>query len=420
MEFGLILAAIIGIIIGIIIGSTLKQPKINELQTKIDRLEKAFEQRRADAQKRIRAQQAEIDDLREKSEQYRNSFELEKQKRTDADKKIKARQIEINNLRKKSEQYRNSFELEKQKLKAQQDKISDLEKDISKLPVRMSYIHCDDNNYYGPSENLQSLFEELAIRPYEHISIPFDDKLSFISKVLDHGRTDFDEPILVDGYSYSPEDKVTLYCFNYMPLHLYSSHHLYSKPLIPWIEYKNILFIDFGCGPLTSGIAFWAATRQSNITYIGIDTSQTMLNKAREINQYGANNSGEPFYKNIHLVRHYDKLPELLNSIEIGNPDETLTIFNFCYFFQSKMLSIKKLAKVLNSVCKNNTCMVYQDPVWDKFQEKWHHFKSEFSHPGFKWQGPTKVMDVKCKNLKTHPRPKHELEVSYDNFNNFS
>ena len=294
----------------------------------------------------------------------------------------------------------------------------------------MELIHCNDDNCYSSSENLQSLFEELVIRPYEeHIVIPFDDNPPYPSEILDHGRTNFDESTLYLGRSYSPEDKVTLYCCNYMPMHLYSSYHLYSTPLIPRVECKNILFIDVGCGPFTSGIAFWAATRQSNITYIGIDSSQTMLNKAQEINQYGPDNYREPFYENFHLIRDYNQLPELLDSIKMGNPDNTLTIFNFCYFFQSRTLDIENLAEVVcDADVGGYTCMVYQDPVRPKFQRNWHTFKfrvipyhSVFDASGFGCENPTQVMDVKCENLRIFPQqPTHKVTVSYDSFNNFS
>lgn len=295
----------------------------------------------------------------------------------------------------------------------------------------MPYIYLDDKNCYRPSENLWGLFEELIIRPYEeHIVIPFDDNPPYPSEILDRGRTNFDEHTPYQGRLYSPEEKVILYCGNYLPMHLYSSYHLYSTPLIPLIECQNILFIDFGCGPLTSGIAFWAATQQSNITYIGIDSSQTMLNKAQEINQYGPDReSREPFYKNFHLIRNYNQLSELLEDIRIENLDETLTIFNFCYFFQSKILNIEKLAEVLNFTDVGGyTCMVYQDPVREAFQHKWYNFKfevipyhSQFDTSGFGWQDPTQEMSVVYENLRIFPQqPMDTVKVSYDSFNNFS
>jgi SAM-dependent methyltransferase len=296
----------------------------------------------------------------------------------------------------------------------------------------MPYIYLDDENCYRPSEDLQSLFDELVIRPYEEqfgTDSPFP--VETLDKVLDKGLTYFDESTRHHGYLYSPEEKVTLYCCSYMIMHLYSSYHLYSTSLIPRIECKNILFVDFGCGPLTSGIAFWAATRQSNITYIGIDRSKTMLNKAQEINRYGPN-SGEPFYasEKFHLIHSYHQLPDLLNSIEIGNPDETLTIFNFCYFLQSEILNIEKLAEVLYVADVGSyTCMVYQDPVKDEFQHKWSNFKlevitdpSQFDASGFGSQDPTQEMSLTFENLRVLPRSwsAYTVTVSYDSFNNFS
>ena len=297
----------------------------------------------------------------------------------------------------------------------------------------MPYIYLDDQNCYRPSEDLQGLFEELIIRPYEErLVIPPDDIVSYSSGILERGRINFDMSTLYHEHSYSPEEKVILYCCTYMPMHLYSSYHLYSMPLIPLIKCENILFIDFGCGPLTSGIAFWAATKQPNITYIGIDSSQTMLNKAQEINQYGADrDSREPFYKNFHLIRNYNQLSKLLEDIRIENPDETLTIFNFCYFLQSKTLEIvdlESLAEVLYFADVGGyTCMVYQDPVSKSFQDKWYNFKrwvityhSQFNESGFGWQDPTQEMSVKYERLRIFPTSTHTVDVSYDSFNNFS
>ena len=57
----------------------------------------------------------------------------------------------------------------------------------------------------------------------------------------------------------------------------------------------------------------------------------------------------------LHLIRNYDRLPQLLADIDINvdNSGDVLIIFNFCYFLQSKTfsdsLNIEKLGELLYS-----------------------------------------------------------------------
>ncbi len=218
-------------------------------------------------------------------------------------------------------------------------------------------------------------------------------------------------------------------------MHLYSSYHIFTKILSLPVNDK-VVFVDFGCGPLTSGIAFWAAARECDITYIGIDNSVTMLNMAQKINQYGSNGfdkSNEPFYKDdqLHLISDYNnELPQLLNSINLSNPADTLIIFNFCYFLQSKTFeepsNIEELSDLLWILGSGDKriCMVYQDPVGGKFQERWHNLKSwVIAYPsmydvsGFTEQDPTQVVQIKYDTLWEE---QNQVDVSYDSFNNFS
>ena len=297
----------------------------------------------------------------------------------------------------------------------------------------MIYVHSYDDNYYTPSENLQGLFQKLVVQPvmdglptHAQRIQPVDIRqLTIQRQIIGRGRTNFDEPY----QDFTPEDKVLFYCYHYMPMHLYSSYHIFRNASLP--ASNNVVFIDFGCGPLTSGIAFWAFAGQRDITYIGIDSSQTMLDKAQEINHNGPYiYSHEPFYENAHLICDYNQLPDHLGSIEMGNPADTLIIFNFCYFLQSNIFnepsSMETLGNLLQSVTfdygHNKICMVYQDPVGNGFQERWHDLKSQvityhsIFDMGFTWQDPTKVTRVTYDTLW---KERYTVNVSYDSFNNF-
>ncbi len=162
----------------------------------------------------------------------------------------------------------------------------------------MSYIHCYNDDYYKPGENLRRLFENLVVRPFERhprtqpwVEYVVNTNHTYHrEEILKRGRANFSEPY----NELSSEDKVLLYCIYYLPMHLFSSYHVFSKHLASISD--KVVFIDFGCGPLTSGIAFWAFAQQSNITYLGIDNSEAMRYKAERINRYGPNNHIDSFF----------------------------------------------------------------------------------------------------------------------------
>ena len=241
----------------------------------------------------------------------------------------------------------------------------------------MSYILRPQNNYYMPGESLKNLFEELVIQPFKH-NLPAlaedvkNNRIYYwedIARILRQGQSDFDE-VSFDKPSneyYFPKDKVSIYCVHHMPRHLFSSYHIFTNCLTPISEKSKVIFIDFGCGPLTSGIAFRAFKEQSDITYLGIDSSRTMLDKAAVINRYGPNRYREPFFDKFELIHNYNynDLTRLLDKY-IENSDGTQIIFNFCYFFSSPTLDINNLSDVIAQIMQkydqHKVCLIYQNP----------------------------------------------------------
>lgn len=271
----------------------------------------------------------------------------------------------------------------------------------------MSYIYNDayEHTYYKPSDDLQNLFQVQVIQPFKDTrpdvvslyDLPNINEISRLSEnILGRGTTNFNEQSTDEQYGvFTSEDKVLLYCLHYMPMHLFSTYHIFRHYLTS--INRNVVFIDFGCGPLTSGIAFWAATNQHNITYIGIDSSTSMCNKAKSINQHGPDKySSSPFFEHFYLITNYQDLPRFMNSIEIGNLGNTDIIFNFSYFLQSYTFSnpvnLNNLGKIINQLTSqyadNKICLVYQDPVGEAFQRRWYNLKPFFN---FIAQDVTKV-----------------------------
>ena len=260
----------------------------------------------------------------------------------------------------------------------------------------MSYIHCYHDNYYRPSESLQTLFEKLVLQPFEnHLSTPAweyhvkDTDYTYHREViLQQGSANFNKEF--EGLP--PEDMVLLYCCYYMPMHLFSSYHIFTRYFTPVTD--KAIFIDFGCGPLTSGIAFWAAFAKSlDITCICIDKSKAMLNKAQEINGYGY--GGIRFFTEGWLTSNCNRLHEDLDKC-IANADQTQIIFNFCYSLardtlDTESLSIENLSNALIQTIKkynqHKMFVIYQNPPIPQgfdlqssyLHENWYFLKTQLS-----------------------------------------
>ena len=212
------------------------------------------------------------------------------------------------------------------------------------------------------------LFKELVVKPFEDPNpltrawvdhVRNRDSRYRRETILEQGRTNFDEPF--EGLT--AKEKVLIYCLHYMPMHLFGSYHIFTKHLAPVND--KVVFVDFGCGPLTSGIAFWAAFGgHRDITYFGIDSSQRMRDKAREINRYGPYGDGSPFIKG-RPISDYNQLHQYLDDyIAVG--DQTQIIFNFCYFLASRTLDIRDCSDCLTQIVakynQHKMFVIYQNP----------------------------------------------------------
>ncbi len=257
----------------------------------------------------------------------------------------------------------------------------------------MPYIHRHNDNYYKPSESLSELFRELVVKPFEDPDPPTQAWADHVRNrdfeyhrktILERGRTNFDESF--EGLT--PKEKVLLYCLHYISMHLFSSYHIFTQFLPP--VNNKVVFVDFGCGPLTSGIAFWAAfSAHSDITYFGIDSSDWMRDKAQEINRYGPNRS-EPFFTKDGVTSDWNRLSQSLDNYIIRG-DQTQIIFNFCYFLASKTLDVENfsnaLIQIVEKYSQNKMFVIYQNPPIPKgyslqssyLHKNWYFLKTKLS-----------------------------------------
>ena len=257
----------------------------------------------------------------------------------------------------------------------------------------MPYINCYDDNHYTPGESLSKLFQELVVKPFENPNpltqawidqVRNRDSEYHRQTILERGRINFDEP----SRGLTSKEKVLIYCFYYMPMHLFSSYHIFTKHL-PSVKDK-VVFVDFGCGPLTSGTAFWAAfSGHSDITYFGIDSSDGMRHKSQEINRYGPYKD-ESFFTKGWSISDYNRLDYYLNDY-ITRGDQTQIIFNFCYFLASETLDVENLSNALIQIVEkynqHKICAIYQNPPIPKgfslqssyLHKNWYFLKTKFS-----------------------------------------
>lgn len=156
--------------------------------------------------------------------------------------------------------------------------------------------------HYKQSDFLLNFFKEIVKTPFEQhqtteawqrevLDSYTNRNFERIRSIVGGGQATFDEPF--NGLT--PDDRVLMYCYDNMQQHVVSQLYIFEKHKRFFNKYlfestKKIFFVDFGCGPLSSGIALaehylesQANNREKiNFNYVGIDQSDSMLMKARK------------------------------------------------------------------------------------------------------------------------------------------
>ena len=197
--------------------------------------------------------------------------------------------------------------------------------------------------------------------------------------MLNQGRTDFE--IAADGLT--PAQKVDLYCYYYFQMHYTSSYRFYLHEkdfLQASIKDKTVWFIDIGCGPFTSGLAFnswlknFADMNSTKVNYIGVDTSKTMLLKAEAVSNSCAKlNYGDKVFS-------VDK-NEILDVHQYIMQDdrELLFILNYSYLFASNSLDVQDFVDFTKGILgyAGKVIVLQQNPRLDSLNLKWTNYKSQ-------------------------------------------
>lgn len=204
--------------------------------------------------------------------------------------------------------------------------------------------------------------------------------------ILDRGRASFQH----ENNGLTPRDQILVYCYYYMHMHVASGLHVFLRGLndhkLKFL--KNPVFVDFGCGPLTSAVALaWynmVVTRNGErdglfLHYIGIDRSRAMLAHAQEATKVGKLFHKKSTFDFLTRVEAPDEVPRLIDNYRSKKKELTL-ILNCSYYFGSHSLNVKNLISfmtdLLNHVADDPVCLVFQNPWHGPVNQKWEQFKN--------------------------------------------
>jgi hypothetical protein len=235
-----------------------------------------------------------------------------------------------------------------------------------------------------PSPSIRNLFSKLNSDYFNHpnINSEKDDlwglsRKEILDDVLIRGRGDFTK-------SYgkiSAEDKVMLYCYFNLKKHFFTSYAVFQtvvsslENLFATNEYKPV-FIDLGCGPMTSGLALADLIHSKtgkgiNFSYIGVDISNPMMKKAESFKSLNIFSSDSTFT----FVNNWNEIaPSMLNQLAGKNNP---IMFNASYLFASSSVDALDLGKYVTEISNNfaNVFFVFQNPNRIDRNIKYEEFK---------------------------------------------
>ena len=240
---------------------------------------------------------------------------------------------------------------------------------------------------FTPSMMITNLFKEINIKYFSHPKIDHSrnnlwgfNKKYILDNILGRGRGDY----TVNTGEITTEDKVTLYCFYNLKKHFFTSYGVFEyvvKSFEDFFNNKDYIptFIDLGCGPMTSGLALgdliYNKTGKAILfTYIGIDISQSMLDRAMEFQKTPIFSIDSEFY----YYTNWGKLEfKILYNKGIHHP----IIINASYLFASNSLDIKSLANTIGVISGQfkNVYFIFQNSTLNERNLKYVEFKSYLS-----------------------------------------
>ena len=206
------------------------------------------------------------------------------------------------------------------------------------------------------------------------------------NNIVKQGRADFD----IDSDGLTASQKVDLYGYYYFQMHFTSSYVFFLSEtdfLKNVITNKHICFIDVGCGPFTSGLAFNSILSKpenkvyKTATYIGIDTSNKMLEKGQSV----YNSISTPNFQQAIFNTDMNSITDGLH-LMTNQSEELIFILNYSYLFASHSLDVEEFVSFTNTIltqfCNTARCkliVLQQNPKTDSLNIKWNEYANKLS-----------------------------------------
>jgi len=257
-------------------------------------------------------------------------------------------------------------------------------------------------------------WERLVIEPYR--SKNFDEIKAIVGEGQQNGKNyvlsgqaNFDKPYK----GLTQDERVLVYCYNNMKQHTVSQLYIFEKHSEVFEPYffesnKQVLFLDFGCGPLTSGISVaryfsehsQGKNQKLKFRYIGIDKAESMLRKAKEFSQFPKLFHEESkfwFYQPNSVSSSFGERPS--SYITNFADDTSLVVLNFSYFFASPSLNKRAITQLVNFLKESvftkflfsDICLIFQNPQYSDLNTNWHEFCQQVTELKSAITGPIKT-----------------------------
>jgi hypothetical protein len=244
---------------------------------------------------------------------------------------------------------------------------------------------------------LSGFFENSVVQPFtSHPPTEPWDKLVRTtgweyhkSQILDRGRTEFDEPFK----NLPPADKVLLYCYYYMQMHVASTYHVYqwaSATIGLPLAVPGTVLLDFGSGPLTLPVALaWhnisngqgRIGRPAVLNYVGIEKSKAMTAKAASFAEHKGLFDRASRFSFVESFIHHQEICRCLDAwLGLVPQGPATVVLNFSYFFASHSVNPTEVLEVVRLLLRRyERCafwIVYQNPCHSGLAQKWLTFKA--------------------------------------------
>ena len=209
-------------------------------------------------------------------------------------------------------------------------------------------------------------------------------------QILERGSADFDKKCKPDDEHEESPYRVDYYVgrCGYMDMHLKQNLAALKycfKDRIP----QPLLFVDFGCGPMTSGLALaeilseQPSDYKAQTTYFGIDASHHMVKKAKYINAKYKLFSPECFK----VVQGTQFDPQMILD---SFPEPKIVVLCLSFVLAPDTFRpagraeniVRKLADDWKEFVENQpqckeTRIIYLNPLDMEFHSNWHSFKGK-------------------------------------------